>query len=59
MRAAFYKFHFSTKSPLDACVLAKVGELYAIKAEVRDHSPKHRRQVRHERSRAIVDTLHV
>ncbi len=58
MRRAFYDFHVSTKSPLAAGVLARVGELYAIEAEIRGHSAEHRRQVRQERSRPIVEALH-
>jgi transposase len=59
MRRAFYDFHVSTKSPLAAWVLAKVGELYAIEAEIRGHPAEHRRRVRQERSRPIVEALHV
>ena len=58
MRRAFYDFHVSTKSPLAAWVLAKVAELYAIEAEVRGQSAGHRRRVRQERSRPIVEALH-
>ena len=58
MRRAFYEFHVSTKSPLAAWVLAKVGELYAIEAEIRGQSAEHRRQIRQERSRPIVEALH-
>jgi transposase len=58
MRRAFYEFHVSTKSPLAAWVLAKVGELYAIEAEIRGQPAEHRRRVRQERSRPIVEALH-
>ena len=58
MRRAFYEFHVSTKSPLAAWVLAKVGELYAIEAEIRGEPAEHRRRVRQERSRRIVEALH-
>ena len=58
MRRGFYDFHVSTKSPLAAWVLAKVGELYAIEAEIRGQTAEHRRQVRQERSRPIVEALH-
>jgi transposase len=58
MRRGFYDFWVSTKSPLAAWVLAKVGELYAIEAEIRGHSAEHRRHIRQERSRPIVDALH-
>jgi len=59
MRRAFYEFHVSTKSPLAAWVLAKVGELYAIEAEIRGQSAEHCwRHVQQERSRPIVEALH-
>jgi transposase len=58
MRRPFYEFYTSTKSPLAAEVLARIRELYAIEAEIRGHRAEHRRQVRHERSRPIVDALH-
>jgi transposase len=59
MRRAFYEFHVSTKSPLAAWVLAKIGELYALEAEIRGHPAEHRRHIRQERSRPIVDALQV
>ena len=58
MRRGFYDFWVSTKSPLAAWVLAKVGELNAIEAEIRGHSAEHRRHIRQERSRPIVEALH-
>jgi hypothetical protein len=58
MRRGFYDFWVSTKSPLAAEVLARIRELYAIEAEIRGHPAEHRRRVRDERSRPIVDALH-
>ncbi len=58
MRRPFYEFYTSTQSPLAAEVLARIRELYAIEAEIRGHPAEHRRQVRHDRSRPIVDALH-
>ena len=58
MRRPFYEFFTSTKSPLAAEVLACIRELYAIEAEIRGHPAEHRRAVRQERSRPIVDALH-
>jgi transposase len=58
MRRPFYQFHASTQSPLAAAVLAKIAALYAIEAEIRGHPAEHRRQVRQERSRPIVEALH-
>lgn len=59
MRRPFYEFFVSTKSPLAGEVLARIRELYAIEAEIRGHPAEHRRQVRHDRSRPIVDALQV
>jgi transposase len=59
MRRPFYQFHASTQSPLAAEVLARIRDLYAIEAEIRGRPPECRQQVRQERSRPIVDALHV
>jgi transposase len=58
MRRGFFQFHASTKSPLAAEVLARVAALYAIEAEIRGQPAEHRRQVRQQRSRPIVEGLH-
>jgi len=58
LRRPFYQFHASTQSPLAAAVLAKIGALYAIEAEIRGHPAEHRKQVRQARSRPIVEALH-
>jgi transposase len=58
MRRAFYQFYVSTKSPIAADLLAQVASLYAIEAEIRGHPAEHRRQIRQERSRPIVEALH-
>jgi transposase len=58
MRREFFQFHASTKSPLAAEVLARVAALYAIEAEIRGHPAEHRRRIRQQRSRPIVEALH-
>jgi transposase len=58
MRRAFHHFYVSTKSPIAADLLARVASLYAIEAEIRCHPAEHRRQVRQDRSRPIVEALH-
>ncbi len=58
MRRHFYDQYVSDKSPLAAEVLVRVRALYAIEAEIRGHPAEHRRAVRQERSRPIVETLH-
>jgi hypothetical protein len=57
MRRDFFQFHASTKSPIAADLLARVAALYAIEAEIRGQSAEHRRQLRQERSRPIVEAL--
>jgi transposase len=58
LRRPFYDFYVSTQSPLAAEVLARIREIYAIEAEIRGYPAEHRRRVRDERSRPIVDALH-
>ena len=58
LRRYFYDEYVSTKSPLAAEVLVRVRALYAIEAEIRGHPAEHRRAVRQERSRPIVEALH-
>jgi hypothetical protein len=58
MRRDFFQFHASTKWPLAAEVLTGVAALYAIEAEIRGQPAEHRRQVRQQRSRPIVEALH-
>ena len=57
MRRYFYDQYVSDKSPLAAEVLVRVRELYAIEADIRGHSAEHRRAVRQDRSRPIVEAL--
>ena len=56
-RRRFYDFHARTKSPLAAEVLAQIAKLYAIEAEIRRQPADHRRAVRQQRSRPIVEAL--
>jgi transposase len=56
-RRRFYEFHAATKSPLAAEALAQIARLYAIEAEIRGQPPEHRRAVRQQRSRPIVEAL--
>ena len=56
-RRRFYEFHAATKSPLAAEALARIAKLYVIEAEIRGHPAEHRRTVRQQRSRPIVEAL--
>jgi hypothetical protein len=57
-RRPFYEFYVATTSPLAAEVLARIGKLYEIEAEIRGSPAEQRRAVRQQRSRPIVETLH-
>jgi transposase len=56
-RRRLYEFHAATKSPLAAEALAQIARLYAIEAEIRGQPPEHRRAIRQQRSRPIVEAL--
>ncbi|MGH6678905.1 MAG: IS66 family transposase [Bradyrhizobium sp.] len=56
-RRRFYEFHAATKSPLAAEALAQIARLYVIEAEIRGQPFEHRRAVRQQRSRPIVEAL--
>ena len=58
MRRRFYEFHAATKSPLAGEVLARIGKLYEVEADIRGQPAEHRKQARQERSRPIVEALH-
>ena len=57
-RRRFYEIHQATGSPLAAEALRRIGELYAIEAEIRGQPAEVRLVVRQERSRPIVEALH-
>src|ERR671911_381868 len=57
-RRRFYEIHQATGSPLAAEALRRIGELYAIEAEIRGCPAEERRAVRQERSKLLVDALH-
>jgi transposase len=57
-RRRFYEIHQATGSPLAEETLRRIGELYAIEAEIRGRPAEERRTLRQERSKPIVDALH-
>jgi transposase len=57
-RRRFYEIHQATGSPLADEALRRIGELYAIEAEIRGRPAEDRRAARQERSKPIVDALH-
>src|SRR5919206_812404 len=57
-RRRFYEIHRATGSPLAGEALRRIGELYAIEAEVRGRPAEERRAARRERSEPLVEALH-
>ena len=57
-RRRFYELHAATASPLAAEVLARIGKLYEIEADIRGQPANARRSERQERSRPLVEALH-
>src|SRR3954468_7133456 len=57
-RRRFYEIHQATGSPLAEEALRRIGELYAIEAEIRGRPAEERRATRQERSRPVVEALH-
>src|SRR3712207_6144122 len=56
-RRRFYEIHRATGSPLAAEALRRIGELYAIEAEIRGCPAEERRALRQERSQPIAEAL--
>ena len=57
-RRRFYELHRATGSPLAEEALRRIGELYAVEAEIRGRPAAERCAVRQERSKPIVEALH-
>jgi transposase len=57
VRRKFYDLQVAHKSPVAQEALRRIGELYAIEADIRGRKPEERRQVRNERSRPLLDSL--
>jgi transposase len=58
-RRRFHEVHQATGSPLAEEALRRIGELYRIEAKVRGRPAEERRAARQERSKPIVEALHV
>jgi len=56
-RRAFYDIHQANNSPIAAEALRRIGELYAIEADIRGSPPKHRGEVRHARAGPRLEDL--
>ena len=58
-RRKFYEVAEATGSPLAAEALRRIGELYAIEAEIRGRPPPYRFAARQTRSKPIVDAFRI
>src|ERR1700728_2585445 len=59
VRRKFVDLHELHKSAIAKEALDRIGELYAIEKEIRGRSPDQRRAVRQERSRPLLEAMHV
>ena len=57
VRRKFYDLQVAHKSPVAEEALRRIGELYAIEADIRGRKPEERRQVRNERGRPLLESL--
>jgi transposase len=58
VRRKFYDLHVAQASPLAEAALARIGELYAIEAEIRGRPPDERAAVRQARAGPLLSALH-
>lgn len=58
VRRKFYDIHAANHSPLAEEALRRIGELYAIEADIRRTPAENRRWQRQQRSRPLVEALH-
>jgi hypothetical protein len=56
-RRKFYEVAQATNAPIAVEALRRIGELYAVEADVRGQSPAHRLAARRRRSKPIIDAL--
>jgi transposase len=58
-RRKFYEVQVATKAPLADEALLRIAALYAIEADIRGQSAEDRRLARQQRSRPLVEAMHV
>lgn len=58
-RRKIFEVHANTSSPLAQEALERIGQLFAIEAEISGHNPAWRLAVRQEKSRPLLDGLKV
>jgi transposase len=57
-RRKFYDLHADQPSPIAAEALERIGQLYAIEAEIRGRPPDERRTLRQARAGPLLESLH-
>jgi transposase len=58
VRRKFYELMEAHKSPIATEAVERIAALYAIESEIRGRAPDERRQIRHARSRPLLDAMH-
>jgi hypothetical protein len=58
VRRKFYDIHVANKSALAEEALQRIATLYEIEADIHGASAEHRRAVRQQRSRPLVEAMH-
>lgn len=58
VRRKFYDLYEAHKSPVAAEALRRIGELYEIEEAIRGKPPDERREVRQQRARPLLESLH-
>jgi transposase len=56
-RRAFYDIHQANNSPIAAEALERIGQLYAVEAEIRGRPPDERAQIRQARAGPLLEAL--
>ena len=59
VRRNFYDIQVATPAPIAAEALMRIATLYAIEADIRGRSADARKQVRQQRSKPLVEALHL
>lgn len=57
VRRKFYDLRLAHNSPVAAEALRRIGELYAVEADIRGRQPEERHRVRNEHSRPLLASL--
>ena len=57
VRRRFYELAAAGPAPIASEALKRIGELYAVEADIRGRSAEERRAVRQDRSRPVIDAL--